>query len=67
MTICLGKSLSFDLPCVFFVNVYQFVCVCVSITLFCRWMWDLIVLVPERCLIFILESLPISFAVGEKL
>ena len=28
MTICLGKSWSFDLLCVSFVNVYQFVCVC---------------------------------------
>ena len=26
MTICLGKSCSFGLLCVSFVNVYQFVC-----------------------------------------
>ena len=31
MTTCLGKGCSFDLLCVSFVNVYQFVCVFLSI------------------------------------
>ena len=31
MTACLGKSCSFGLPCVSFVNVYQFVCVLLSL------------------------------------
>ena len=30
MTTCLGKSCLFHLPCVSFVNVYQFVCVVLS-------------------------------------
>ena len=30
MTICSGKSCSFGLLCVSFVNVYESVCVCVS-------------------------------------
>ena len=28
MVICMGKSCSFGLPCVSFINVYQFACVC---------------------------------------
>ena len=30
MTICLGKSCSFGLPCVSFVNIHHFVCVLLS-------------------------------------
>ena len=53
MTTCLGKSCSFGLPCVSFVNVYQFVCVCASFPFgFEGGMWDLIVVVPDHCLFF---------------
>ena len=52
MTICLGKSCSFGLPRVPFVN-------CFSIYAFSYFpfgfegrMWDLIVLVPDHCLTF---------------
>ena len=31
MTTCLGKSCSFGLPCVSFVNVYPCVCVCLCV------------------------------------
>ena len=45
MTICLGKSCSFGLLCVHFVNV------CVSFPFgFGGGIWDLIVLVPDYCL-----------------
>ena len=53
ITICLGKSCSFGLPCVSFVNVYQFVCVCASFPFgFEGGVWDLIVVVPDHCLSF---------------
>ena len=44
MSTCLGKSCSYGLLCVSFVNVYQCVCVCLC------GMWNLIVLVPDHCL-----------------
>ena len=50
MTTGLGKSYSFGLLCVSFVNVYQFVC---FFTFgFEDEMWDLIVFVPDHCLSF---------------
>ena len=56
MTTCLGMSYSFSLLCVFSVNVYQ----CKRVFFFVFFfhfgfegrMWDLIVLVPDRCLYF---------------
>ena len=51
MTTCLEKSCSFGFLYVSFVNVYQFVCVLLS---FEGGMWDLIVLVPDLCLSFLL-------------
>ena len=47
MTIYLGKSCSFGLLCVSSVDVYQFVCVLLSIFDFEGGMWDLIVKVPS--------------------
>ena len=49
MATCFGKSCSFGLLCVSFENVYEFVCVLLSL-LVLRVMWDLIVLIPEHCL-----------------
>ena len=50
MTTCLGSGSSFGLLCVSLVNVYLFLCVCFFI--FCSegWNWDLIMLIPDRCL-----------------
>ena len=31
MIACLGKSCLFDLPCMYFVKVYDFVCMCLSL------------------------------------
>ena len=52
MTTCLGKSCSFDLLCGSFVNVYQFVCMLLSLFGFEGGMWDLILLVPDQYLSF---------------
>ena len=50
MITCLGKSCSFGLLCVSFVNVYQFLCVCLSFPFgFEGGVWDLIVLIPDHC------------------
>ena len=50
MSTCLGKSSSFDLLCVSFVNVYQF-SVCPSFHFGIEGgMWDVIVLIPDHCL-----------------
>ena len=46
MTTCLGKSCSFDLPCVSFMNGYQVVCASFPFG-FEGGMWELIVLVPD--------------------
>ena len=49
MTTCLGKSCSFGLLCVSFVNVTS--CVCPSFPFgFECGMWDLIVLIPDHCI-----------------
>ena len=53
MTICLGKSCSFGLLCVSFINVYQFVRVCASFSFdFESEMWDLLECIPYHCLFF---------------
>ena len=49
MTNCLGKGF-FSGHCVSFVNVYQCVCVLLSLFFFEGGMWDLTVLFPEHCL-----------------
>ena len=49
---CLGKSCSFGLPCVSFVNYCQFIRVFSYFPGFEGKMWDLIVSVPDHCLSF---------------
>ena len=51
MTTCLGKSCSFGLPRVPFVNCCQYVFSCFPFGFEGR-MWDLIVSVPDHCLSF---------------
>ena len=51
MTTCLGKSCSFGLPRVPFVNCCQFMNLIISFDFEGR-MWDLIVSVPDHCLSF---------------
>ena len=61
MTTCLGKSCSFGLLSMSFVNVYEFVCVLLSL-LVCDW--DVgFVLIPDHCLsiYFIAEQFTYSF------
>ena len=51
MTACLGKSCSFGLLCVSFVGVCKILCVCPSFPFGIDGrMWDVIVLIPGRCL-----------------
>ena len=59
MTTCLGKSCSFGLPRVPFVNCCQFMYLIISLLVFGYFpfgfegrMWDLIVSVPDHCLSF---------------
>ena len=49
MTTCLGKSCSFGLPRVPFVNCCQFMYLVISQIGFEGGMWDLIVSVPGHC------------------
>ena len=58
MTACLGKSCSFSLLCVAALDVCQ--CVCVfSFSVSCEGgVWDLIVLIRERCLSLYFKRLP---------
>ena len=55
MTIYLGKSCSFGLPRVPFVNCGQFMYLVISLFGFEGRMWDLIVSVPDHCLSFYFE------------
>ena len=49
MTTCLGKSCSFGLLCVFFVNFLQILCVCPSFPFGIEGgMWDVIALIPDH-------------------
>ena len=59
MTTCLGKSCSFGLPRVPFVNCCQFMYLVISLFGFEGRMWDLIVSVPDHRLSFYFESLKI--------
>ena len=52
MTTYLGKSCSFCLPRVPFVNCRQFMYLVISLFGFEGRIWDLIVSVPDRCLSF---------------
>ena len=52
MTTCLGKSYSFVLPRVPFVNCCQFMYLVMSLFGFDGRMWALIVSVPDHCLSF---------------
>ena len=52
MTTCLGKSCSFGLPRVPFLNCCQFMYLVISPFGFEGRMWDLIVSVPDHCLSF---------------
>ena len=52
MNTCLGKSCSFGLPRVPFVNCCQFMYLVISLFSFKDMMWDLIVSVPGHCLSF---------------
>ena len=52
MTTYLGKSCSFGLPRVLFVNCGQFMYLAISLYGFEGRMWDLIVSVPDHCLSF---------------
>ena len=52
MTTCLGKSCSFGLPRVPFVNCCQFMYLVISLLVLEGRMWDLIVSVPDHCLSF---------------
>ena len=52
MTTCLGKSCSFGLPHVPFVNCCQFMYLVISLLVFRGRMWDLIASVPDHCLSF---------------
>ena len=58
MTTYLGKSCSFDLPRVPFVNCRQFMYLVISPFGFEGRMWDLIVSVPDHCLSFYLTKFP---------
>ena len=52
MTACLGKSCSFGLPRVPFVNSCQLMYLVISLFDFEGRMWDLLVSVPDHCLPF---------------
>ena len=56
MTAYLGKSCSFGLPRVPFVNCRQFTYLVISLFGFEGRIWDLIVSVPDHCLSFYLED-----------
>ena len=73
MTTCLGKSCSFGLPRVPFVNCCQFMYLVVSLFGFEGRMWDLIVSVPDHCLSFYFSGerlwvliLPVEFITAQN-
>ena len=55
MTTCLGKSCSFGLPHMPFVNCCQFMYLLISLLVLGR-IWDPIVSVPDHCLSFYFEQ-----------
>ena len=60
MTTYLGKSCSFGLPRVPFVNCGQFMYLVMSLFGFEGRMWDLIVSVPDHCLSFYFTKGPFT-------
>ena len=52
MTICLGKSCSFDLPCVYFVYLCQVLCLLLSLFGVEGGIRDMVALIPDHCLSF---------------
>ena len=60
MTTYLGKSYSFCLPRVPFVNCRQFMYLVISLFGFEGRIWDLIVSVPDHCLSFYLAWILLS-------
>ena len=64
MSTCLGKSCSFGLLCVSFVNVYKFVCILLSLFASEGGALDLIVLIPGHYLSFTFQNFPAR--VGRK-
>ena len=56
MTTYFGKSCSFGLPRVPFVNCRQFMYLVISLLVFEGRMWDLIVSAPDLCLCFYFVS-----------
>ena len=66
MTTCFGKSYSFGLLCMPFVNVYEFVCVLLSPFGFERGMWDLIVLIYDHCLSIFLNDILLNGSLGSS-
>ena len=64
MTTYLGKSCSFGLLCVSFVNVYQ-ICVCPSFPFGIEGgVWDVIVLIPDHCLSIYFTNLILTATIG---
>ena len=60
MTTYLGKSCSFCLPRVPFVNCRQFMYLVISLLIFEGRIWDLIVSVPDHCLSFYFVPYPVK-------
>ena len=67
MTTCLGKSCSFGLPRVLFVNCRQFMYLVFFPFGFEGRMWDLIVSVPDHCLSFYLTLSRLSIPFHDTL
>ena len=65
MTTYLGKSCSFGLPRVLFVNCRHFMYLVISLFCFEGRMWDLIVSVPDHCLSF--YFIPVELAQRDAL
>ena len=56
MTTCLGKSCSFGLLCMTYVNVYEFVCVLLSLLVLRVGCGNLIILILDHCFSVYLEG-----------
>ena len=63
MTTCHGKSCSFGLPRVPFINCCQFMYLVISLFGFEGMIWDLIVSVPEHCLSFYFYYYPYTLLI----
>ena len=67
MTTYLGKSCSFGLPRVPFVNCRQFTYLAISLFVFEGRMWDLIVSVPDHCLSFYFDAFVLGNELGSNI